>query len=191
MVDLIYNGETTVKERDSDDFLETLKEYKILKVKSNVETNSIRCMFYNCGFCRAGPDCMFDHPNEDCKSRMLGNVCRDQKYIKRHRKICQYTNSESGCARGSEFMFIHEGQKEKENNVKKDSKQKCDTCKFEKDKDQVKLHEVKEHRFMQCLNCDRNIELEILFTKNFETKDYLCVKFRNTSLKEIAKMVNY
>ena len=177
-----------LKKEICDDFLKTVKEYKILQVKSNVETNSIRCNFYNGGFCRAGPDCLFDHPNEDSKSHMLGNVCRDRKCRKRHRNICKYSNSESGCVRGSECMFMHEGQKEKHNNVKKDSKQKCDTCKFEKDKDQVKLHEVKEHRFMLCLNIEFK---EILLTQNFYMKDYLSVKFCNTSLKEIAKMVNY
>ena len=74
-------------------------------------------------------------------------------------------------------MFMHEGQKEKDNNVEKNSEQKCDTCKFEKDKDQVKLHEINEHRFMLCLNCDRNIEFkEILLTENFDMKEYLSVK---------------
>ena len=38
MVDLKYNGETSVEERDCEKFLKTLREYKILKVKSNDET---------------------------------------------------------------------------------------------------------------------------------------------------------
>ena len=45
---------------------------------------------------------------------------------------------------------------------------------------------------MLCLNCDKNIEFkEILLTNNFDMKDYLSVKFRDASLEEIAKMVNY
>ena len=89
-------------------------------------------------------------------------------------------------------MFLHKDMKENENILEKDSKQKCDACKFEKEKYQVKLHSLKEHRFMLCLNCDKNIELkEILLTNNFDMKDYLSVKFRDKSLEEIAKMVNY
>ena len=41
MVDLKYNGETSVEERDCEKFLKTLREYKILKVKSNDETKKI------------------------------------------------------------------------------------------------------------------------------------------------------
>ena len=132
MVDLVYNGETTVKESDCEDFLKFLKEYKILKFKYEGETSTIRCNFYNRGFCRAGPDCMFDHPEEDCKSHMMGNVCRDRKCCKRHRMICKYSNSESGCTQGSECMFLHKDMKENENIVEKDSKQKCDACKLKK-----------------------------------------------------------
>ena len=34
LVDLVYNGESTVKERGCEDFLKILKKYNILKVKS-------------------------------------------------------------------------------------------------------------------------------------------------------------
>ena len=70
------------------------------------------------------------------------------------------------------------------------SKLKCDTCKLEKY--QVKLHEIKEHKFMLCEKCDKIIDhKEILLTKNFDMKDFLSVRFRDFSLEEIAKMVNY
>ena len=45
---------------------------------------------------------------------------------------------------------------------------------------------------MLCMRCDKMLEhKEILTTKNFDMKDYLSVKFRDKSLEEIAKMVNY
>ena len=88
--------------------------------------------------------------------------------------------------------FLHKDEKKNDNIVEKDSKKKCDVCKFEKEKDQVKQHSLKEHKFMLCLNCDKNIEFkEILLTNNFDMKDYLSVKFRDMSLEEIAKMVSY
>ena len=87
-------------------------------------------------------------------------------------------------------MFLHADQKDKDN--MKDSKQKCDACKFENFEDKVKLFEIKEQNFMLCPNCDKNLEhKEILVTKKIDMKDYLSVKFRNASLSEIAKMVNY
>ena len=45
MVDLVYNSETQVEERDCEKFLQFLKEYKVLKVKSNEKTNKIKCNF--------------------------------------------------------------------------------------------------------------------------------------------------
>ena len=42
---------------------------------------------------------------------------------------------------------------------------------------------------MLCQKCDENIEhKEILLTNNFDMKDFLSVRFRDASLKE---MVNY
>ena len=85
---------------------------------------------------------------------------------------------------------MHNDKKENSKSIQQIFKLKCDTCKF--DKDNVKLHIVQEHRFMLCLKCDENIEhKEIMLTKNFVMKDFLSVGFRDVSLKEIAKMVNY
>ena len=62
-------------------------------------------------------------------------------------------------------MFLHENPKEKLNALKQ-----CDACKFEKDKKQVKQHRVKEHSFMLCVNCDKNIKhKEILKTLSLKT----------------------
>ena len=72
-------------------------------------------------------------------------------------------------------MFLHKNPKEKLNALKQ-----CDACKFEKDETQVKQHRVKEHSFMFCVNCDRNIKhKEILLTENFDMKDFLSVIFRD------------
>ena len=93
-------------------------EYKILKVKSTDETKNIRCNFYNRGFCKA-PDSMFDHPDEDCESHLMGNCCKNIMFNKRHRMICKYIDSESGCTRGSECMFLHNNRREKNQEILK------------------------------------------------------------------------
>ena len=66
--ELVYYGETTLTERDCYEFLKTLKENKIVKVKLSEGTNKTRCNFFKREFCRAGGDCLFDHPKEDCKT---------------------------------------------------------------------------------------------------------------------------
>ena len=78
-------------------------------------------------------------------------------------------------------------------NQEKKPSQKCDACRFENfEKNQVKIHKVKKHKFMLCMKCDKMLEhKEILTTKNFDMRDYLSVKFCDKSLEEIAKMVNY
>ena len=86
---------------------------------------------------------------------MLGNVCGNRDSDKRYRLICKYWESNQGCTRGRECMFLHEDPKEKwnENHLKQ-----CDACKFEKDIKEIKQHKIKEHSFMLCLNCDKNIK---------------------------------
>jgi hypothetical protein len=83
MVDLVYNGETTLKEKDCNDFLKTLKEYKIVKVKSTEETIKTRCNFFNRGFCRSGSECLFNHPKEDCKTHVERKICTERKCKKK------------------------------------------------------------------------------------------------------------
>lgn len=191
MVDLVYNGETKVKERDCAEFLQIIKEYKILKVKTTEETQHVKCNFYNRGFCKAGQACAYDHPDEDCETHMVGNICKDKKCKKRHRTTCKYSESKIGCKRGSECMYLHKDPKEQF--VQNSSKEKCDTCKFKNfDKNQVKEYNVKEQRFMICSKCDKFLEhKEILLTDNFSMKDWLSVKLPKASLEEISHMVNY
>lgn len=117
MIDLVYEGATEVDEKDCDNFLQTLKQYKIFKVKSTEEAKKVRCNFYNRGYCKAGPECVFDHPKEDCENHRVGNFCRNRECTKRHRVICKYEGSNFGCVRGSECMFLHEDQKDGDDHV--------------------------------------------------------------------------
>ena len=78
MVDLAYEGQTQVDEKEKDDFLTTLKQYKILKVQTTDETGKTRCNFFNREYCKIGSQCVFDHPNEDCETHQMGEVCTDR-----------------------------------------------------------------------------------------------------------------
>ena len=49
-------------------FPQDLKEVEGLKLKSTGKPNKILCSFYSQGFYKAGPGCMFDHPDVDCRT---------------------------------------------------------------------------------------------------------------------------
>ena len=66
----MYNGESAVDERDCEDFLNILKKYMNLKVKSTGKTNKIRCSLYNHGFYKVAPGCKFDQPDVDCETHI-------------------------------------------------------------------------------------------------------------------------
>ena len=76
--------------------------------------------------------------------------------------------------------------------IVKDSKQKCDACNFDSDKDKVKIHNIGGQRFTLYHKCHIIIEhKEILVTKHFNMKVFQHGNFRDKLLKEIAQMVNY
>ena len=96
MVNLVYDGETEVKQSECEEFLNILRQYGLLKVKSKEGKSKIKCKFFNKGFCMIGPDCAFNHPREDCENHMLGIQCKDIECEDRHRQICKYWKSNFG-----------------------------------------------------------------------------------------------
>ena len=66
-------GLSPVHERHCEDFLNILKNYKILKVKSTCKTNKIRCSLYNHGFYKAAPGRMFNQPDVYCETHIRVN----------------------------------------------------------------------------------------------------------------------
>ena len=74
----MYNGEYTVNERDCEDFLNIVKKYKTLKVKSTDKKNKIQFSFKNHGFYKAAPGCMFNHPDVDCETHIGKNSERTE-----------------------------------------------------------------------------------------------------------------
>ena len=72
MVDIVYEGETKVEEREFDEFLNVLRQYRLLKFNSHGVKSKPTCRYYNRGFCKVGQDCAFNHPKEDCETHMRG-----------------------------------------------------------------------------------------------------------------------
>ena len=54
-----------VNEIDCEDFLNILKNYNILKVKSSGKTNNIQFSLYNHDFYKAASGCTFNQPDVD------------------------------------------------------------------------------------------------------------------------------
>ena len=147
----------------------TLEEVKI-EVKAKDSTSNIRCRYFNKGYCKNIPDCYFDHTNEDCEQYIASGKCKDISCIKRHRKICKYWESKDGCYRGRDCEYLHEDFGERntkestKEQVQNSAQEKCDACNFDYfEKDQMKLHKIKQHRFKLCLQCDDTIKTIIVY----------------------------
>ena len=116
MWEIIYDGETKVKEEECEDFLITLKKYRILEEKVNQNRHmkpkyEIVCNFWNRGFCREGSFCPYDHPQQDCKESIENGKCCDTRCKKIHRTVRKFWSDER-CKREF-FLSISPRQTEK------------------------------------------------------------------------------
>ena len=98
--DLVYNGKSTVNERDCEDFLNMFKKYKILKLNQLVKQIKSRCSLYNHCFYKSAPGCMFHQFDMDCETHIRVKSGIDWKCYKQHRMICKYSKSKSGFVLG-------------------------------------------------------------------------------------------
>ena len=182
MCDLIYEGETKVNERECEEFLKILQQYKLLKQNSE-DSQKVTCQYYNRGFCKIGPDCAFFHSKSDCANHMIGKHCGDRQCRQRHRLICKYWDSPKGCFRKNRCQYLHEDPKE-------DMEVRCYACKFFYEKDLIKVHKIKEVDFKLCLQCEFTIKnKEVLLKKTFCLKELLRVEYPDISKKELDRMV--
>ena len=183
MCDLIYEGETKVNERECEEFLQILQQYKLLKEKSN-DSLKRTCKYYNRGFCKIGSDCAFIHPKTDCANHMMGKPCGDLQCKNRHRLVCKYWDSPKGCFRKSQCQYLHEDPKE-------DMEIKCYACKFFYEKDLINLHKITDHEFKLCLQCEFTIKnKEVLLKKTFCLKEILRIEYPDISKRELDRLVN-
>ena len=83
---------------------------------------------------------------------------------------------------------------------RKYSNEKCDACKFDHyDKDQVKIHIMKHHKFKLCLQCDDTVKnMEALLKETFCLKAILKFQYpditdqeRYTALRRYTALQRY
>ena len=108
---LLKEVKNEIKNNNIDQSWHQAKE-KLEKIEIEVivqERKSTRkCRYYNKGYCKLGTSCGFGHLDIDCKHHLAGEECRERGCQKRHRKLCRYWKSKSGCFRGSKCQFLHE-----------------------------------------------------------------------------------
>ena len=123
---------------------------------------------------------------------MKGKRCEDKECSKRHRHICKYWDSQTGCSRKSKCSYLHEDPKENvEKTEEKKVRNECYACHFDDyENNQVNLHKIKNLNFLLCLNCDASIKRkEILLSTKFCMREVLREEFPGISSKELDRMV--
>lgn len=66
-----------------------------------------RCKWWNRGYCREKEGCSFSHPAGDCQDHLQGGCHTKGCRTLRHRKICKYFDSRTGCYRGENCEYLH------------------------------------------------------------------------------------
>ena len=64
------------------------------------DSQSVRCKYFNTGYCKFEDECSYKHPKEIC----LLHVCQDKICIKIHPKACRF---KAHCKRRSSCMYRH------------------------------------------------------------------------------------
>ena len=65
---------------------------------------SIKCRYFNSGYCKYRQKRKFSHPNNICKEIN----CEKENCPKRHPKACKYQKGANGCWRGNSCDYAHD-----------------------------------------------------------------------------------
>ena len=108
MLDIIYFGETKIEAESCTTFIRFLQDCKMLEPEM-FRTRNEKQKYYkvcNVGFCREGPNCLYDHPSRDCQPHITSGKCTGRTCILRHRKVCKFWAS-GWCKREDQCAFLH------------------------------------------------------------------------------------
>ena len=119
--------------------LKTYVEAKDTPSKGHVDVDGVvgerkkkRCRYFNRGFCRYFDKCRFGHPIDICKDYLRDDKCERKECCDRHPKRCKWDNSDRGCRRGSECLYLHKPNASKTDKEKSSELKnyKCQGCKY-------------------------------------------------------------
>ena len=109
---------------------------------------SIKCRYFNSGYCKYRQKCKFSHPNNICAEIN----CEKENCPKRHPKACKYQKGANGCWRGNSCDYAHDTLVAGDANGVKFG---CISCKHEwKETQFVVKHTINNMEVYFCLNCD-------------------------------------
>ena len=74
----------------------------------------VKCVFNDCGFCKFGQQCRYQHSEQVCKVR----TCLNQRCPRRHPKRCRSFFLRKYCKFGSKCKFDHTYECENCDNLK-------------------------------------------------------------------------
>ena len=87
---------------------------------------------------------------------MRDDKCERKECCDRHPKRCKWDNSDRGCRRGSECLYLHKPNASKTDKEKSSELKnyKCQGCKYIwNDRKCMEEHLIKDTRVFFCLNC--------------------------------------
>jgi hypothetical protein len=100
-----------VASHDVESFLKLSTDLELFGVNSKIiqsekfSQNAKKCKYWNCGFCKKGRNCLWTHPEGDCKQYLEAGRCRDKDCSYRHRRVCRYW-LEDGCTRKKSCQYL-------------------------------------------------------------------------------------
>ena len=119
-----------------------------------------RCRYYNRGYCKYVSKCRYFHPEGICEDYEKHQKCERKECWERHPRRCKWEQSDGGCKRNLECVYLHASQtnKEVENmtnlNFTGANGYKCVSCKCVwQNKNCLVVHTVKSTSVLFCLNC--------------------------------------
>lgn len=88
--------------------LAALSESELKRIESKKLKKSMKCKYFNRGYCKEGSSCDFVHPQSICKEFVDVGTCESgQRCHRRHPRKCRYWR-EGNCWRGSSCAFQHQ-----------------------------------------------------------------------------------
>ena len=79
----------------------------MIKDKTNIKKpKHLNCRYCNKGFGTEEARCLLIHQTEDGKTHLNNRKCEDKTCQGRHRILCRYYNTTSGCFRGESCQYL-------------------------------------------------------------------------------------
>ena len=73
--------------------------------KAENKGRTLKCRYFNRGFCKYKNKCRFGHPRQICSDYLENGKCEKRPCDQRHPKQCKWDKSDNSCRRGAECLY--------------------------------------------------------------------------------------